>query len=151
MTLEQEVELIRQIPIFSKIDPAMQKLLCFSSDRLTYEPGQVMFHVGDTADAAYVVIDGIAEMTVPTTAGEHIVVNTLGRNAVIGEIAIFGSVPRTATATAKTRLETLRIAKDMLVEVIRKNPDAAIEMIRILAERLANTTALLQREGSRTR
>ncbi len=151
MTLEQEVELIRQIPIFSKIDPAMQKLLCFSSDRLTYEPGQVMFHVGDTADAAYVVIDGIAEMTVPTTAGEHIVVNTLGRNAVIGEIAIFGSVPRTATATAKTRLETLRIAKDMLVEVIRKNPDAAIEMIRILAERLANTTALLQHEGSRTR
>lgn len=148
MTLEQEVELIRQIPIFSKIDPAMQKLLCFSSDRLTYEPGQVMFHAGDAADAAYVVIDGLAEMTVPTTGG-HIVVNTLGRNAVIGEIAIFGSVPRTATATAKTRLETLRIAKEMLVEVIRKNPDAAIEMIRILAERLANTTALLQREGSK--
>jgi CRP/FNR family cyclic AMP-dependent transcriptional regulator len=150
MTLEQEVELVRQIPIFSKIDPAMQKLLCFSSERLTYDPGQVMFHVGDAADAAYVVIDGIAEMTIPTPTG-HIVVNTLGRNAVIGEIAIFGSVPRTATATAKTRLETLRIAKDMLVEVIRKNPDAAIEMIRILAERLANTTALLQREGSKRR
>jgi CRP-like cAMP-binding protein len=150
MTLEKEVELVRQIPIFSKIDPAMQKLLCFSSERLTYDPGQVMFHVGDAADAAYVVIDGVAEMTIPTPTGP-IVVNTLGRNAVIGEIAIFGSVPRTATATAKTRLETLRIAKDMLVEVIRKNPDAAIEMIRILAERLANTTALLQREGSKRR
>lgn len=150
MTLEQEVELIRQIPIFSKIDPAMQKLLCFSSERLTYEPGQVMFYVGDSADAAYVVIDGVAEMSVPTPAGA-IVVNTLGRNAVIGEIAIFGSVPRTATATAKTRLETLRISKDMLVEVIRKNPDAAIEMIRILAGRLANTTELLRREGARGR
>lgn len=150
MTLEQEVELVRQIPIFSKIDPAMQKLLCFSSERLTYEPGQVMFYVGDAADAAYVVIEGVAEMTVPTPAGV-IVVNTLGRNDVIGEIAIFGSVPRTATATAKTRLETLRISRDMLVEVIRKNPDAAIEMIRILASRLANTTALLRREGSRGR
>jgi len=27
MSLEQEVELIRQFPIFSKIQPAMQKLL----------------------------------------------------------------------------------------------------------------------------
>ena len=35
MSLEQEVELIRQFPIFSKIQVAMQKLLCFSSERLT--------------------------------------------------------------------------------------------------------------------
>ena len=39
MSLEQEVELIRQFPIFAKIQPAMQKLLCFSSERLTYAPG----------------------------------------------------------------------------------------------------------------
>jgi len=35
MSLEQEVELIRQFPIFAKIQPAMQKLLCFSAERLT--------------------------------------------------------------------------------------------------------------------
>src|SRR5258707_143833 len=39
MSLEQEVELIRQFPIFSKIQPAMQKLLCFSSERLTRVAG----------------------------------------------------------------------------------------------------------------
>ena len=32
MSLEQEVELIRRFPIFSKITPAKQKLLCFSSE-----------------------------------------------------------------------------------------------------------------------
>ena len=46
MSLEQEVELIRQFPIFSKIQPAMQKLLCFSSERLKYDAGQVMFNAG---------------------------------------------------------------------------------------------------------
>ena len=35
MSLEQEVELIRQFPIFAQIQPAMQKLLCFSAERLT--------------------------------------------------------------------------------------------------------------------
>ena len=144
MSLEQEVELIRQFPIFSKIQPAMQKLLCFSAERLNYDAGQVMFNAGDTADAAYIIIDGEAEVSVPTPAGA-IVVNNVGRNDLVGEIAIFGDVPRTATVKASTRLETLKISKELFIKIIRENPDAAIELIRILAGRLANTTSQLTR------
>ncbi len=75
-----------------------------------------------------------------------LVISTVGANAILGEIAIFGSVPRTATATAKTRIEVLRISAELFRSVIRENPDAAIELIRSLAERLANTTAILTRE-----
>ena len=144
MSLEQEVELIRQFPIFSKIQPAMQKLLCFSAERLAYDPGQVMFNIGESADAAYIIIDGTAEVSVPTPAGP-IVVNSVGKNDIVGEIAIFGDVPRTATVKAVTRLDTLKISKELFDKVIRENPDAAIELIRILASRLANTTNQLTR------
>lgn len=144
MSLEQEVELIRQFPIFSKIQPAMQKLLVFSSERLKYAAGQVMFNAGDMGDAAYIVIDGSIEISVPTPGGP-IVVNKLGRNDIIGEIAIFGDVPRTATATALTPVETLKISKELFEKVIRENPDAALELIRVLAARLANTTNQLSR------
>ena len=145
MSLEQEVELIRRFPLFSRIQPAMQKLLCFSSERLTYEAGQVIFRAGDVADAAYVVIDGSIEISVPTPKGP-LVVSTVGRNEIIGEIAIFGDVPRTATCTALTKLETLRISKDLFNNVIRESPDAAIELIRVLATRLSNTTAALSKQ-----
>ena len=147
MSLEQEVELIRQFPIFSKIQPAMQKLLCFSSERLTYDAGQVMFNAGDAADAAYIIIDGSVEISVPTPSGP-IIVNTLGKNELLGEIAIFGDVPRTATAKAIAKLEALKISKDMFVKVIRENQDAAIELIKILAGRLANTTSQLTQTRS---
>ena len=147
MSLEQEVELIRQFPIFSKIQPAMQKLLCFSAERLAYDAGQVMFNAGDPGDAAYIIIDGTVEISVPTPAGP-IVINTMGRNEIIGEIAIWGEVPRTATAKALTRLETLKISKELFIKVIRENPDAAIELIKILAARLANTTTQLTRTRS---
>jgi CRP/FNR family transcriptional regulator, cyclic AMP receptor protein len=144
MSLEQEVELIRQFPIFGKIQPAMQKLLCFSAERLAFDPGQVMFNVGESADAAYIIIEGSAEVSVPTPSGP-IVVNSVGKNDIVGEIAIFGDVPRTATVKAVTRLETLKISKELFVKIIRENPDAAIELIRILAARLANTTNQLTR------
>ena len=152
MSLEQEVELIRQFPIFSKIQPAMQKLLCFSSERLTYDAGQVMFNAGDAADAAYIIIDGSVEISVPTPSGP-IIVNTLGKNELLGEIAIFGEVPRTATAKALSKLETLKISKELFIKVIRENPDAAVELIKILAGRLANTTSQLTqtRSGGQSR
>ena len=144
MSLEQEVELIRQFPIFAKIQPAMQKLLCFSAERLTFSAGQIMFKAGDMGDAAYVIIEGSVEISVPTPSGP-IVVNKLARNDIIGEIAIFGDVPRTATATARTKVDTLKISKELFTKIIRESPDAALELIKILAERLANTTAQLSR------
>jgi CRP/FNR family transcriptional regulator, cyclic AMP receptor protein len=150
MSLEQEVELIRRFPIFAKIQPAMQKLLCFSAERLTFAPGQVLFNAGDMGDSAYVVIEGAVEISVPTPSGP-IVVNTLSRNDIIGEIAIFGDVPRTATATAQAKVEALKISKDLFEKIIRENPDAALELIRVLAGRLANTTAQLSRTMSGTR
>ena len=147
MSLEQEVELIRQIPIFKKIPPAMQKLLCFGSERLTYNAGQILCKAGDVGDAGYVLIEGAVEITVPTPKGP-IVINTMGRNEVIGEIAIFGDVPRTATVTATTRGEALKISKELFINIVRQNPDAAIELIRILAIRLSNTTQQLTRTAA---
>jgi CRP/FNR family cyclic AMP-dependent transcriptional regulator len=142
MSLATEFDMIRRVPVFSAIGVEKQKLLCFSSERLTFEPGQVVFREGDAADAAYVVIDGTVEITVDSPAGP-LLVNTLGESDVVGETAIFGDVPRTATATAKTRLEALRVCKDLFLDLVRDNADAAMQINRILATRLANTTARL--------
>jgi len=143
MSLEKEVELLRRSPIFTKIDLPMLKLLCFSSERLSYEKGQVIFNTGDPGDAAYVLVEGHAEVTVPTPSGP-LRVTVLGPNDIFGEIAVFADVPRTATVTATSRVVALRIAKDQLMGVVRQNPDAALELIGILAARLARTTAQLR-------
>ena len=150
MSLEQEFELIRRVPIFSSADPAMQKLLAFSSDRLTYEEGELMFSAGDPPDSAYIVMEGEVDILVPTPRGP-LLVNTLTRNAVIGELGIFGDVPRTATALARTRVVALRISRDVFVNVIRSNPDAAIGLVKILADRLIKTTAQLSRMAAEPR
>jgi CRP-like cAMP-binding protein len=150
MSIEQEVELIRRIPIFQRIQPAMQKLLCFGSERLTYDAGQPLVKAGDAADAAYVIIEGTVEVTVDSPKGP-LVISTSGANEIIGEIGIFGDVPRTATVTASTRVEALKISKELFINIIRQNPDAAIAVLRVLATRLANTTKQLTRTVAGTK
>jgi CRP-like cAMP-binding protein len=140
MSLEHEVDLLRKIPIFAKIDPAKLKLLAFTSERLAFEEGQTLFSQGDQSDAAYVIIAGSADVLVNTNSGQ-ISVAHLGRNALVGEIGILCDVPRTATVKALTELETLKIEKSNFFRLIEEFPQMAAEIVRELAARLAQTTS----------
>lgn len=140
MSLNEEVELLRKIPLFAKLEPSKLKLLAFTSERLTYEPGRRLFDQGDMGDAAYIIVEGEADVLVDTPKGE-IRVATLSRNDFVGEIAILCDVPRTATVSANTELVALRISKDLFFRLIAEFPQMAVEIMRELAHRLELTTA----------
>lgn len=140
--LTTEVELLRRVPLFSSIDPSKLKLLAFTSDVVTYHAGQILFRGGDVGDAAYVIINGDAEVSVTTDRGE-IPVARLHDGDFLGEIAILCDTPRTATVTAASELKALRIRKEPFFQLLKQFPEMAIEMTRLLAERLTRTTAEL--------
>jgi CRP-like cAMP-binding protein len=119
MSLQEEAEILRRIPLFAKLEPAKLKLLAFTSRRLAFEAGQVLFNQGEFGDSAYIIVDGAAEVSIETPSGP-IVVATVGRNAIIGEIAILCDVPRTATVTAKTALQALRIDKETFFRLAQR-------------------------------
>jgi CRP-like cAMP-binding protein len=143
MTLEEEVELLRNIPLFAKIEPSKLKLLAFTSQRLTFNPGDSLFKQGDSGDALYVIMEGDADVLVDTPGGQ-ITVATMGKNDFVGDIAVLCDVPRTATVTATSQLTTLRITKDLFFQLVCQFPQIAIEIMRGLAHRLDVTTRQLQ-------
>ena len=102
MSLAKDVEVLRNIPLFAKVEPAKLKLLAFTSERLEYMSGDELFHQGDYGDAAYIILEGEADVLVDTPQGV-VKVATLGKNDIIGEIAILCDVPRTATVVAQQR------------------------------------------------
>ncbi|MGI9350847.1 MAG: cyclic nucleotide-binding domain-containing protein [Rhizobiaceae bacterium] len=141
-TLTDEMEMLRKIPLFSLIDPGKLKLLAFASDRKVYKAGQDLFKQGEIGDAAYVIVNGEADVIVETEAGE-VAVAKLGENEFIGEISILCDVPRTATVRATDELHTLKIKKEHFLGLITQVPDLGIEVMRELASRLSKTTAEL--------
>ena len=143
MNLNEEVELLKGVPIFSKVEQARLKLLAFTSERVNFGVGQEVCHQGDPGDAAYVIFGGEADVTVNTPGGPLTVAH-LKQHDFVGEIAILCDVPRTATVTAVTELVTLRIAKDLFFRLVNDFPQIAIEIMRVLAQRLERTTADLR-------
>jgi CRP-like cAMP-binding protein len=150
MSLNEEVDLLRRVPLFAKLEPSKLKLLAFTSERLTFQPGQSLFRQGDMGDAAYVIMDGQADVIVETPQGP-LTVASLKRNDFVGEIAILCDVPRTATVTAMTELVTLRIAKELFFRLVTEFPQMAVEIMRVLAQRLEKTTADLRDANNKNR
>jgi CRP-like cAMP-binding protein len=129
--------------MFSKIDPAKLRLLAFASERVTFPSGEVLFHQGDPADAAYLIIDGSVAVTVELASGPLLVAK-VGKDQIVGEIGIICDVPRTATITAETPTITLKITRDLFFQMINDFPVMGVEIMRVLAHRLEHTTAQLR-------
>ncbi len=143
MDLQQEIDVLRNIPLFRNMDSAKLKLLAFTSERLTYRAGDNLFLQGDIGDSAYIIVEGEADVIIETPAGP-LTVATVKQNDFVGEIAILCDVPRTATVTAKDTLVTLRISKDVFFQLITQFPQMSVELLRELAGRLERTNRQLQ-------
>ena len=143
MSIKEEVEVLRNIPLFAKLEPAKLKLLAFTSERLTYEGGQPLFQQGDMGDAAYIVMEGAADVLINTPKGQ-VKVATLGKHQIIGEIAILCDVPRTATVTANQHTVALKINKETFFRLVAEFPQMSVEIMRELARRLDKTNEQLR-------
>ena len=149
MLLKDEVQMLRRVPLFSNVEPGKLKLLAFTSDRVSYDPGEALFHQGDTGDAAYVVLAGKADILVDSSTGP-IKIAEVETNSIVGEIAIL-FVSRTATVQTTTPLEALRIRKEHFLKLLTDFPEITIEIMRVLADRLSHTTSELSEARSRER
>jgi CRP/FNR family cyclic AMP-dependent transcriptional regulator len=143
MSLKQEFELLRRVPIFAEIEPAKLKLLAFMSERIGFDPGKIVMRQGDPGDAAYLIIDGHAEVVAETPVGP-VILATLGANEIVGEMAIICDRPRNATVRAKDRLTTLRISKEPFMRMVREFPSIAVSIMQELADRLDSTNNQLR-------
>lgn len=148
MLLNDEVKMLRQVPLFAGVSPAKLKLLAFTSERVSYRCGDILFHQGDVGDAAFVLLAGHADVIVDGPTGP-IKVADIEENAIVGEIAILCEVARTATVKAATAVEALRISKENFFKLMSDFPEMTIEVVRVLADRLSQTTLELSEARSR--
>ncbi len=60
----EELTALGAVPIFANLDMPRLKLLAFTSERMNFAPGDVLFRQGDDSDAAYVLVSGTADVLI---------------------------------------------------------------------------------------
>jgi CRP/FNR family transcriptional regulator, cyclic AMP receptor protein len=142
MTIESEVQSLRQISMFRDIDPAKLKLLAFTSERLSYEKGDVLFKQNEISDSTYVIVEGKVEVWLEG-GRDRIKLAEHGSGAMVGDMGVLCDQPRSATIQAASHVVALKIGREVFFELLRQFPQMSLAVMRDLARNLAATNAKL--------
>jgi putative ABC transport system ATP-binding protein len=145
----EELTALGAVPIFANLDVPRLKLLAFTSERMNFAPGDVLFRQGDDSDAAYVLVSGSADVLIDAPDGP-VVVSTVGANAIVGEMGIVTGDPRSATIIAKTPLGALRLRKEVFLSLLAEFPDMALSVTRLMVKRLQDNLTTVSRRSRET-
>ncbi|MEL6478218.1 MAG: cyclic nucleotide-binding domain-containing protein [Pseudomonadota bacterium] len=142
MSLSRTVDVMQATPLFRRLDPKRLRVVAMMGQTLRYRDGERLFEQGSEGEDAYVLLTG--EVDVLVAAGdEERVVATLGPGEIFGEIAALTDQPRTSSIRAQAEVEVLQLDRQTILALMREFPDIALELIRILANRLRDTSAQL--------
>jgi CRP/FNR family cyclic AMP-dependent transcriptional regulator len=102
----------------------------------TFNPGDVIFREGDDPKGeAFLVHIGKVEVR-KMIGGEERLLRTLGKGELLGELGLFRSAPRSATAVAAEAVTLMVIPANRLDHMVRSNSALAVAIIKDLASRM---------------
>jgi len=143
LELTQEADMLRKVPMFANLETSKLKLLAFTSEMFHYDDKEVLFHEGDSADCAYVVMQGSVDVVTESENGQ-VVTSNLRVNALFGEIALIINTPRSATIVAHEAVAVMKITADMFHQLLKENADFSLDVMRQLSHKLLKSHQLVE-------
>lgn len=142
-------QLLAQIPLFSNMDDEERsEILSIMTERI-FQPGQLTMKAGEPGDTFQIIESGEAEVWLLDTENKKVVLDTLGPGKFFGELSMLSGKTRSASATSSEELVTLELNRDEFFAFLRRRPDAAIDVLTQLGERLKHTDDILRTRVSR--
>ena len=134
MSIEDDVALLERVPTLRLLGTTALRMLAIGSEQRHFARGDVLFTLGEDADAGFVVQRGA--FRIEDGAGAEMVA---GPGALIGELALIAAMPRPSTAIALEPSSVIRVARSLFQRVLESDPAAA----RRLRDEFANRTSQL--------
>jgi len=133
--LRERMDFLRSIDLFSEFqDEQLEAMARIMSERWE-DDGTVLCQEGDPGDELYLVYQGSVDV-VRSVDGEEKTLAAAGPGACIGEMAILGDIPRTATLRSSGDVQLLVIKGQDFQTVLNENPKMAIKLLSLLVKRV---------------
>jgi CRP-like cAMP-binding protein len=103
--------------------------------RHEYLPSESVYTQGDPANAVFFVTSGSVKLTVVSHSGKEAIIAILPESSFFGEGCLAGQPVRMSTASALTRSMLMRIEKEVMVNLLHRDPEFAEQFLAHLLSR----------------
>ncbi len=131
----QDVEFLRLMPMFSKLEDVELARLCQVATVRKYDAGSVLLEEGRINDALYMVRRGSVELNSRRTMGQPFL--TLGRGRFFGQVSMFDPAPASASVVAKTNVEVMCLRERPLCDLLIAYPEVGLRLMAAIIRDLA--------------
>lgn len=114
------------------------EIFSHNTAKITIQAGEALFREGDEGNRMYVLETGVAEVFV-----QNRLVETLQHGGIVGEMGLVSPGPHSASVIAKTDCEFVAVDEKRFQFLVQQTPYFAIQVMRLMAERLRATNKLL--------
>jgi CRP-like cAMP-binding protein len=135
--------LLRRVPLFAALADDDLDWIARACQTVDLDPGDALAAEGDEGEALFVITDGELEV-VKRSRSADVPLARLGPGEIVGEMAVLEGSPRNATIRAVATSRVIAIGREVVLELVRTRPSAAMSIIRTVTGRLRSTEALLR-------
>ena len=136
-------------PIFRQLSPETVREIAATTTTVTVQAGHTVFLEREPGDAMYLIESGTIRIWVHDEDRRDVTLSELTQGGFFGEMAVLTGGHRSANATARTDATLLCLRRDRFEAVLLQHPQAALEVIRSIAERLRQTNILVSKRVTR--
>ena len=142
--------LLATVQVFSGLEPRELSEIARVAVPRSFDRGEIIFREGDPGDTCYVVRSGTIAIRRDHSDGRSRALAELRPGSIFGELSMFGSETRSATAEALEPTSLVAILRADMQRVIRSSPDIAFKMLAELADRVRLVNEQLTRQSFQT-
>lgn len=135
----ERIEFLKKIYLFSTLNEEQLDTVARIMSEQWVDDGEYICRQGEEGDVLYIIYRGIVEV-IKKSGDQEEVIYIAQKGECLGEMAILGDIPRTASLRARGDVELLIIGRSSFVSILYKNPDMSIQMMKLLINRLASST-----------
>ena len=139
MSLGDDIERLRGLPVFACLGAEALKLVAFSAPARRLPAGHVLFRRGEVADAAVLLDAGV--LALDEEHEDALSVRWAAAGTLLNEASLFATGVQTATATAHEDCTVVAVPRALMVRVLEVHPGEAPALRRYWAARLAERLA----------
>ena len=148
MSLTDDIEHLRQVPLLSALDDEGLRLIAFNVEHVTLSDAQSVFFIGEPAPGALLILDG-AISQLQLLNGEMVESGRLEAGTIIDPYALISDTKRTFTAKAVGELTYMSLDRKVFLKVMENYPDLAERVQDHLSDDITQTASTLTKVASR--
>ncbi len=144
----KKIDFLRKVPFFNRLPAEDLESLATLVKRKKFARDEVIIHKDEPGGALYIIIEGKVKVLLPAIAEQKTEMAMLGDGDFFGEMSLFGEFERSADVVAAEEVQLAVINKKDFINLIKKNPNISISLLREMSYRLKQANEKAERHAA---